>query len=150
MNEPQVTIVGNLTRDPEVRQAGNSTVVNFTIASTPRTFDRQTNDWKNGETLFLDCSAWREFGEQIAETLQKGSRVIAQGALKQRSFEDKEGNRRTVFELDVQEIGPLVPRTRPNTQRAGSPQQGYQPPQGQAGSSPADPSDFRTYDQTPF
>ncbi len=121
-NEPLVTIVGNLTADPEVRQAGNSSVVNLTIASTPRTFNRQSNEWENGETLFLRASAWRDFAENIAQNLHKGQRVIAQGNLKQRSFQDKDGNERTALELDILEIGPAIQRNKPNTQRAGQPQ----------------------------
>ncbi|WP_166979872.1 single-stranded DNA-binding protein [Paramicrobacterium fandaimingii] len=107
--ETVITVVGNLTADPELRytQSGLA-VANFTIASTPRTFDRQANEWKDGEALFLRASVWREFAEHVAGTLTKGSRVIAQGRLKQRSFETREGEKRTVIELDVDEIGPSL------------------------------------------
>ncbi|GAA3706617.1 single-stranded DNA-binding protein [Zhihengliuella alba] len=107
--ETVITVVGNLTGDPELRfTPSGSAVANFTIASTPRTFDRQTNEWKDGETLFLRGSVWREAAENVAETLTKGMRVIAQGRLKSRSFDTKEGERRTVMELDVDEIGPSL------------------------------------------
>jgi single-strand DNA-binding protein len=104
--ETIITIIGNLTSDPELRytQSGLA-VASFTIASTPRTFDRNTNDWKDGETLFLRCSAWKELGENVAGSLAKGSRVIAQGALVQRSYETKEGEKRTSIEFQVNDIG---------------------------------------------
>ena len=104
--ETIITVVGNLTADPELRytQAGLA-VANFTIASTPKTFDRASNDWKDGDPLFLRASVWKEFAEHVAGSLQKGSRVIVQGNLKQRSYETKEGEKRTSFELDVQAIG---------------------------------------------
>jgi len=104
-----ITVVGNLTADPELRytQSGLA-VANFTIASTPRTFDRAANEWKDGEALFLRASVWREFAEHVASTLTKGSRVIAQGRLKQRSYETKEGEKRTSIELDIDEIGPSL------------------------------------------
>ncbi|EME36961.1 MULTISPECIES: single-stranded DNA-binding protein [Kocuria] len=104
-----ITIIGNLTAEPELRfTPSGAAVANFTIASTPRQFDRQSNEWKDGETLFMRCSVWREAAENVAETLQKGMRVIAQGRLKSRSFDTKEGDRRTVMELDVDEIGPSL------------------------------------------
>lgn len=104
-----ITIIGNLTADPELRfTPSGAAVANFTIASTPRQFDRQSNEWKDGETLFLRCSVWREAAENVAETLQKGMRVICQGRLKSRSFDTKEGDRRTVTELDVEEVGPSL------------------------------------------
>ena len=107
--ETTITVVGNLTADPELRYTQNGlAVANFTIASTPRTFNKQTNEWDDGEALFLRCSCWREFAEHVAESLRKGTRVIAQGNLKQRSYETKEGEKRTVIELDVQEIGPSL------------------------------------------
>ncbi|MGB3909689.1 MAG: single-stranded DNA-binding protein [Pseudolysinimonas sp.] len=107
--ETIITVVGNLTADPELRytQSGLA-VANFTIASTPRTFDRQANDWKDGEALFLRASCWREFAEHVAGSLTKGSRVIATGRLKQRSYDDREGNKRTAIELEVDEIGPSL------------------------------------------
>ena len=107
--ETIITVVGNLTADPELRytQSGLA-VANFTIASTPRSFDRASNDWKDGEALFLRASVWREFAEHVASSLTKGSRVIAQGRLKQRSYETKEGEKRTAIELDIDEIGPSL------------------------------------------
>ncbi|GAA2941138.1 single-stranded DNA-binding protein [Glutamicibacter bergerei] len=107
--ETVITVIGNLTGDPEMRATpSGSMVANFTIASTPRTFDRQTNEWKDGEAMFLRCSLWREQAENAVESLTKGMRVIAQGNLKMRSYDDKEGNRRTVTELEVDEIGPSL------------------------------------------
>src|SRR5438105_15790635 len=107
--ETIITVVGNLTADPELRytQTGLA-VANFTIASTPRTFDRAANDWKDGEALFLRASCWREFAEHVAGSLTKGSRVVATGRLKQRSYETKEGEKRTAIELEVDEIGPSL------------------------------------------
>lgn len=105
--ETIITIVGNLTADPELRYTQQGlAVANFTIASTPRVFDRQKSEYVDGEALFLRASAWREFAEHIAGSLQKGSRVIAQGQLKQRTYEDREGNKRTAIELEVTAIGP--------------------------------------------
>jgi single-strand DNA-binding protein len=107
--ETIITVVGNLTADPELRYTQNGlAVANFTIASTPRTFDRASNDWKDGETLFMRASVWREFAEQVAGSLTKGSRVIATGRLKQRSYETKEGEKRTSIELEVDEVGPSL------------------------------------------
>lgn len=107
--ETLITVIGNLTADPELRfTASGAPVANFTIASTPRTFDRQTNEWKDGEALFLRCSLWRDAAENLVESLSKGARVIAQGNLKQRSYETREGERRTVVELEVVEIGPSL------------------------------------------
>lgn len=104
-----ITVVGNLTADPELRYTQNGlAVANFTIASTPRTFDRASGEWKDGEALFLRASVWREFAEHVAGSLTKGSRVIAQGRLKQRSYETKEGEKRTTVELEVDEIGPSL------------------------------------------
>ncbi|MGO3884722.1 MAG: single-stranded DNA-binding protein [Mycetocola sp.] len=108
-NETIITVIGNLTADPELRYTqGGLAVANFTIASTPRTFDRQSNEWKDGEALFLRASVWREFAENVAGTLTKGSRVIVQGRLRQRSYDTKEGEKRTVIELEVDEIGPSL------------------------------------------
>lgn len=104
-----ITVVGNLTADPELRfTPSGAAVANFTVASTPRTFDRQTNEWKDGDALFLRCSIWREAAENVAETLTKGMRVIVQGRLTQRSYETREGEKRTVVELQVDEIGPSL------------------------------------------
>lgn len=107
--ETTITVIGNLTSDPELRfTTSGSAVANFTIASTPRTFDRQSNEWKDGETLFLRASVWREAAENVAESLTKGTRVIVSGRLKSRSYETKEGEKRTVIELEVDEIGPSL------------------------------------------
>mgnify|MGYP000938878753 CR=1 FL=1 len=107
--ETVITVIGNLTGDPELRfTPAGAAVANFTVASTPRTFDRQANEWKDGETLFLRCSIWREAAENVAESLTKGMRVIVQGRLVQRSYETREGEKRTVVELQVDEIGPSL------------------------------------------
>ena len=107
--ETIITVVGNLTADPELRYTQNGlAVANFTIASTPRTFDRAANEWKDGEALFLRASVWRDFAEHVAGSLTKGSRVIATGRLKQRSYETKEGEKRTSIELEIDEIGPSL------------------------------------------
>lgn len=132
--ETVITVIGNLTGDPELRfTPSGSAVANFTIASTPRTFDRQTNEWKDGDTLFLRSSVWREAAENVAETLTKGMRVIAQGRLKSRSYETKEGEKRNVTELEIDEIGPSlrsasakVTRTQPGGQGGGFGQGGQQ------------------------
>src|ERR1700760_2176442 len=107
--ETLITVVGNLTADPELRfTPSGAAVASFTVASTPRTFDRQSNEWEDGETLFLRCSIWRQAAENVAESLQRGMRVIVQGRLKSRSYDDREGQRRTVFELEADEIGPSL------------------------------------------
>ena len=107
--ETPITVIGNLTADPELRfTPSGAAVANFTVASTPRTFDRQTNDWKDGESLFLNCSVWRQAAENAAESLVRGSRVIVSGRLKARSYETREGEKRTVFEVDVDEVGPSL------------------------------------------
>jgi single-strand DNA-binding protein len=107
--ETLITVVGNLTGDPELRfTPSGAAVANFTIASTPRNFDRQTNEWKDGDTLFLNCSIWRQAAENVAESLTRGMRVVASGRLKARSYETREGEKRTVMELDVEEVGPSL------------------------------------------
>ena len=107
--ETIITVVGNLTAPPELRFTPNgAAVANFTVASTPRTFDRNTSEWVDGEALFVRCSVWKEVAENVAESLDKGMRVIVQGRLKARSYDDKDGNRRTSWELDVDEIGPAL------------------------------------------
>jgi single-strand DNA-binding protein len=107
--ETTITIIGNLTNDPELRfTPSGAAVANFTVASTPRTFDRQANEWKDGETLFMRCSVWRDAAENVAESLQRGTRVLVSGRLKSRSYETKEGEKRTVVELDVDEVGPSL------------------------------------------
>jgi len=104
-----ITVVGNLTADPELRfTPSGAAVANFTVASTPRIYDRQSGEWKDGEALFLRCNIWREAAENVAESLTRGSRVIVTGRLKQRSFETREGEKRTVVEVEVDEIGPSL------------------------------------------
>jgi single-strand DNA-binding protein len=107
--ETVITVVGNLVDDPELRfTPSGAAVANFRIASTPRIFDRQTNEWKDGDALFLSCSVWRQAAENVAESLVKGMRVVVQGNLKSRQYETREGEKRTVFEIDVQEVGPSL------------------------------------------
>lgn len=107
--ETIITLVGNLTADPELRfTPSGAPVANFTVASTPRTFDRTTNEWKDGDAMFLNCAVWRQAAENVAESLTKGMRVIVQGRLRSRSYETREGEKRTVFEVDVDEIGPAL------------------------------------------
>ncbi|MCP9945485.1 single-stranded DNA-binding protein [Streptomyces somaliensis] len=134
--ETVITVVGNLVDDPELRfTPSGAAVAKFRVASTPRTFDRQTNEWKDGESLFLTCSVWRQAAENVAESLQRGMRVVVQGRLKQRSYEDREGVKRTVFELDVEEVGPSLKnataKVTKTTGRGG--QGGYGGGQGQQG-----------------
>ena len=142
MNETTITVTGNLTADPELRytQAGLA-VANFTIASTPRTFDKRSNEWKDGEALFLRATVWREFAEHVAQSLQKGMRVIAQGRLRQRSYETDAGERRTSFELEVDDIGPSLrfataqvarSQAKSNGQQSSGQQSFQQPPQSDA------------------
>lgn len=107
--ETPITLVGNLTADPELRfTPSGAAVASFTVASTPRQFDRQANEWRDGEAMFLNCSVWRQAAENAAESLQKGMRVIVQGRLKSRSYETREGEKRTVFEVEVDEVGPSL------------------------------------------
>ena len=107
--ETVITVVGNLVDDPELRfTPSGAAVANFRIASTPRTFDKQSNEWKDGDALFLTCSVWRQAAENVAESLQRGMRVVVQGRLKQRSYETREGEKRTVVELEVDEVGPSL------------------------------------------
>ncbi len=128
--ETIITVVGNITADPELRYTqGGLAVANFTIASTPRTFDRAANDWKDGEALFLRASCWREFAEHVAGSLTKGSRVVATGRLKQRSYETKEGEKRTNIEIEIDEIGPSLRYATAQVTRSGA-------SNGHAGSAP--------------
>jgi single-strand DNA-binding protein len=107
--DTSITIIGNITGDPELRfTPSGAAVANFTIASTPRSYDKQANEWKDGETLFMRCSVWRDAAENVAESLQRGTRVIASGNVKSRSYETKEGEKRTVIELEVDEVGPSL------------------------------------------
>ena len=128
--ETVITVVGNLVVDPELRfTPSGAAVAKFRVASTPRTFDRQTNEWKDGESLFLTCSVWRQAAENVAESLQRGMRVVVQGRLKQRSYEDREGVKRTVYELDVEEVGASLrnatAKVTKTTGRGGQGQGGY-------------------------
>ena len=119
--ETIITVVGNLTADPELRYTQNGlAVANFTIASTPKVFDRQSNEWKDGEALFLRASVWKEHAEHVAGSLTKGSRVVATGRLKQRSYETKEGEKRTSIEFEVDEIGPSLRYATASVTRADS------------------------------
>jgi single-strand DNA-binding protein len=139
-NETVITVVGNLTSDPELRYTQNGKAVsNFTIASTPRTFDRASNEWKDGEALFLRASVWGEFGEHVSSSLTKGARVIAQGRLKQRSYETKEGEKRTSMELEIDEIGPSLRYATAQVTRASSSGQGGQSGSRQAAQAPQEP-----------
>ncbi|GAB3995696.1 hypothetical protein GCM10029992_13650 [Glycomyces albus] len=107
--ETVITVIGNLVDDPELRYTpSGAAVAKFRVASTPRTFDRESGQWKDGEAMFLTCSVWRQYAENVAESLSRGSRVIVQGKLKQRSYETREGEKRTVYELDVEEVGPAL------------------------------------------
>ena len=116
--ETVITVIGNLTADPELRwtQSG-AAVADFTVASTPRTYDRNAGEWRDGDTLFMRCSVWREIAENVAESLRKGMRVIVQGCLTQRSYDTKQGERRTVVELQVDEVGPSLRRARAQVTR---------------------------------
>jgi single-strand DNA-binding protein len=119
-NETTLTLVGNLTGDPELRfTPSGAAVANFTVASTPRTFDRQSNEWKDGETLFMRCAIWREAAENVAESLTKGTRVVVTGRLRSRSYDTREGEKRTVMEMDVEEIGPSLRYATAKVSRAG-------------------------------
>jgi len=107
--DTQITVVGNLVSDPELRYTPTGVAVaNFRVASTPRTFDRQANEWKDGDSLFLTCNVWRQAAENVAESLQRGMRVIVQGRLHQRSYETREGEKRTVYEVEVDDVGPSM------------------------------------------
>ncbi len=135
--ETVITVVGNLTADPEMRTTRNgSTVANFSIAATPRVFDKQSNQWVDGDALFLRCSAWRDLATHCAQSLSKGMRVIAQGRLQQRSYQAQDGSNRTVIELQVDEIGPSLKYATAQVQKmqsggyqGGNANGGYQQPQ---------------------
>ena len=139
--ETVITLVGNLVDDPELRfTPSGAAVANFRIASTPRTYDRQSGEWRDGDTLFLTCSAWRQAGENVAESLQRGMRVIVQGRLKQRSYETREGEKRTVVELEVDEVGPSLryATAKVNKVSRGGGGGGYSGGSGGGGGAPAD------------
>ncbi|WP_296139399.1 single-stranded DNA-binding protein [uncultured Tessaracoccus sp.] len=107
--ETYITVIGNLTAAPELRFTANGApVANFTVASTPRNYDPQSGQWRDGDPMFLNCSVWRQYAENVTESLEKGTQVIVHGKLKSRSFQDREGNKRTVFEIDVDEVGPAL------------------------------------------
>ena len=142
-----ITVIGNLTGDPELRfTPSGAAVANFTVASTPRQFDRQTNEWKDGETLFMRCSVWRDAAENVAESLARGTRVIVSGRLKSRSYDTKEGEKRTIMEMEVDEIGPSlryatakVTRTERKTSGSGYNSGGNAPAQGGQQATQEDP-----------
>ena len=140
--ETVISVVGNLVDDPELRfTPSGAAVANFRIASTPRTFDKQSNEWKDGDALFLTCSVWRQAAENVAESLQKGMRVVVQGRLKSRQYETREGEKRTVFEIDVDEVGPSLKYATAKvtrTQRSGG-GGGYGAQQGGGGQPANDP-----------
>ncbi len=145
--ETIITVVGNMVDDPELRfTPSGAAVANFRIASTPRTFDKQTNEWKDGDSLFLGCSVWRQAAENVAESLQRGMRVVVTGRLKSRQYETREGEKRTVFEIDVDEVGPSLKYatakvTRTTRQGGGGGYSGGGQSGGQGGSGGAAPAD---------
>lgn len=153
-NETNVTVVGNLTADPELRFAQSGIAVcNFTVASTPRTWDKGSGQWKDGDTMFLPCSIWRQAAENVAESLTKGCRVIVHGKLRQRSYDDREGNKRTVYEVEVEEVGPSLLRATAVVTRATSgAQPGRQPAARQPAGRPqaADPWAGNVRNEQPF
>ena len=134
-NETTITIIGNLTSDPELRfTPSGAAVANFTVASTPRVYDKATSEWEDGNTLFLPCSIWRDAAEHCADSLTKGTRVIVQGRLQQRSYDDREGNKRTIYEVAVDDVGPSLLRATAVVTRATS---GAQPGRQPAARQPA-------------
>ena len=142
MTDNTLTIIGNLTADPELRFIpSGAAVVNFTIASTPRVYDKTTKEWKDGEALFMRCTAWRELAENIAESLNRGTRVVATGELEQRSYETKEGEKRTSVELKIKDIGPSLTRAVAKVERAA---RGEKPKQ-----QPVDDNPWGAADDTP-
>lgn len=139
--EPAITMSGNLTADPKLRWTKQGTAVaSFTVASTPRTRDRDTNEWSDGEPIFLDCTVWRRQAENVAESLTKGMRVIVAGRLRARTYDDRDGNRRTVIEMDVDEVGPSLARATCQVTRAGrAPAPAVHDPWAGAGQDPQPP-----------
>ena len=144
--ETPITVIGNIVAEPELRfTPAGAAVCNFRVASTPRRYNSQTNQWEDGEAMFLTCNAWRQLGENTAESLAKGMRVIVTGKLKQRSFQTREGDNRTVFEIDVEEVGPSLRyattqvnrNTREGGQQAPNQQQAQQNAQQGLGAQPA-------------
>ncbi|MEF3322289.1 single-stranded DNA-binding protein [Gulosibacter sp. GYB002] len=140
--ETNLTLVGNLTADPELRYTPNGVAVaNFTVASTSRVFDRQAGEWRDGDALFLRCTVWREFAEHVASSVQRGARVIVQGRLKQRSYETEQGDKRTVIELEVEELGPSLRYATAQVTKAGATTSGSGwAAAGASSSAPASPS----------
>lgn len=126
MNEPTTTLIGNLVDDPTLRYTPNGAAVcNFKVAQTPRTFDKQSNEWKDGEAIFMPCSIWREAAENVSESFKRGDRVIVTGRLRQRSFETKEGDKRSVIELEAEEVGASVKYATATIKRAEKGSRGY-------------------------
>ena len=153
-NDVTICITGNLVDDPILRfTPSGAAVANFTIASTPRAFDKQSNEWKDGDTMFLNCSIWRQAAEHVAESLTQGTRVIVQGRLQQRSYDDREGNKRTIYEVAVDEVGPsLLRATAVVTRATSSAQPGRQPAARQPAGRPqaADPWAGNVRNEQPF
>ncbi len=150
--ETTITVIGNAVDAPELRfTPSGAGVANFTVASTPRTLDRQSGEWKDGEPLFLRCSVWRDQAEHVAETITRGMRIIVVGNLKQRSYETKEGEKRTVYELDVQEVGPALRYAKATVQKAARSADGRdgQSPRGGYGTSGASGGGSSNFDVEP-
>jgi len=152
-----VTVVGNLTNDPELRfTPSGAAVASFTVASSSRVLDRTTNEWKDGETIFMRCSVWRQYAENVAESLTKGTRVIVQGRLKQRSYETREGEKRQVMEVEVDDVGPALRYATAKVNRVQRQGGGFDAGQGASGAAPADdpwassPSSGAGFDEPPF
>lgn len=142
-NETVLTIVGNLTAEPELRFTNSGLpVASFTVASTPRTFDKQTGEWKDGDALFMRCSAWRDLAENVAESLTKGARVIVQGRLQQRSYTDEEGNQRTGIDLQADEVGASLRYHTATLTRANKQQGSWQPNTEQGNPFSSEPAPF--------
>lgn len=152
--ETQITVVGNLTGDPELRfTPQGAAVANFSVASTPRRFNKNSSEWEDGETMFLRCSVWRQAAENVAESLTKGCRVIVQGNLKSRTYETQDGEKRTVFEVDVLEVGPSLAFATARVNRAarqGGQQQSQQQPQQQSQQQGSDPWGHPGVEEPPF
>ena len=153
----QITVVGNLTADPELRFTANGlAVVNFTVASTSRAFDKASNEWKDGETVFMRCSVWRQYAENVAESLTKGTRVIVSGRLKQRSYETREGEKRQVMEVEVDDVGPALRYATAKVNRVQRQGGGFDGGSNAGAGAPADdpwasgPSGGATFDEPPF
>ena len=152
-----VTVVGNLTNDPELRfTPSGAAVASFTVASSSRVLDRTTNEWKDGETVFMRCSVWRQYAENVAESLTKGTRVIVQGRLKQRSYETREGEKRQVMEVEVDDVGPALRYATAKVNRVQRQGGGFDGGQSASGGAPADdpwassPSSGAGFDEPPF